>query len=117
MIGTVRPSVVPVALSPVPFLEPRAVASVPRTVERFRPLLSFRIDESAISASVRGTLATARGSRNGERGTGTRRSVPRTVEQFRSLLYFHNDESAVTGTVCRTLVTARGFWVTELSVL
>ncbi len=45
-----------------PFFEPRAVASVPRTVDRFRPLPSFRNDESAISGTVRRPLATARGS-------------------------------------------------------
>ena len=44
-----------------PFFEPRAVASVPRTVDRFRPLPSFRNDESAISGTVRRPLATARG--------------------------------------------------------
>ena len=49
-----------------PFFEPRAVASVPRTVDRFRLLPSFRKEESASSGTVRGTLATARGSRNGD---------------------------------------------------
>ena len=81
MIGTVRPSVgrsLPLAAQKTgatcivlyqagrsagsPFLEPRAVASVPRTFVWLRSLPSFRNDESAISDSVRRPLATARGS-------------------------------------------------------
>ncbi len=61
-----------------PFFEPRAVASVPRTVEWFRSLLSFRHVEYSVSDTVRGTLATARGSRNG--GAAERPADGRTVQ-------------------------------------
>ncbi len=66
----------------VPFFEPRAVASVPRTIDRFRSLPSFRNDKPAISGSVLGTLATARGSRNGDQRTETGRSTEIRVVPF-----------------------------------
>ena len=59
-----------------PFFEPRAVASVPRTVVQFRSLPSFCNAESAVSGTVRGTLATARGSE-------TPPAAPRAIPSIR----------------------------------
>ena len=47
-----------------PFFEPRAVASVPRTDERFRSPPPFRNDEIAVSGTAHGTPAQ---DRRGER--------------------------------------------------
>ena len=59
-----------------PFFEPRAVASVPRTVPEIADSLLLKVRSDRNRSTVRGTLATARGSKNGDH---PHRAIPGTT--------------------------------------